>query len=154
MKSSIGLVGYAGLVLLSGWLGFHLLSHGGSVEAEVRAGGSNVPERKPFVNSLGMRMLPVPAGSFEMGSDDLEWCWCQNCECEQPIHTVNIGYDFYIGKYEITQAQWHAVMSSDPPDLAFPGKPENPVERVSWNDIRNAGGFLEKKLALWERRLL
>jgi len=32
----------------------------------------------------------------------------------QPVHTVNIGYEFYIGKYEITQAQWQAVMGTNP----------------------------------------
>lgn len=51
-----------------------------------------------------LEMALIPKGSFQMGSnDDSSWSWCY--PCEQPVHTVNIGYDFYMGKYEVTQAQ-------------------------------------------------
>jgi formylglycine-generating enzyme required for sulfatase activity len=45
---------------------------------------------------------------------------------------------FYIGKYEVTQAQWEAVMGSNPSDFKNPG---SPVENVSWN---NAKVFISK----------
>jgi len=60
-----------------------------------------------------LEMVRIPAGSFEMGSnDDSSWSWC--FPCEQPVHTVSINYNFYMGKYEVTQAQWEAVMGSNP----------------------------------------
>ena len=48
------------------------------------------------------------------------------------------GKDFKMGKYEVTQAQWEAVMGENPSD--FKG-PNNPVENVSWEDCKK---FLEK----------
>jgi formylglycine-generating enzyme required for sulfatase activity len=56
-----------------------------------------------------LEMVLIPAGSFLMGSSD-EWSGLM----EQPVHEVTIGYSFYIGRYEITQAQWLAVMGNWP----------------------------------------
>ena len=56
---------------------------------------------------------------------------------EQPVHTVIVP-DFYIGRYEVTQNQWQAVMGSNPSD--FKGD-NRPVEQVSWNDVQL---FLDK----------
>ena len=68
----------------------------------------------------------------EQGSD---------CESdEKPAHQVTLS-DFYIGKYEVTQRQWRTIMGSDPPELAFKGCDDCPVERVSWDDIQE---FLKK----------
>jgi len=58
---------------------------------------------------------------------------------EGPQHWVTLTKDFYIGKYEVTQAQWKAVMDSNP--SKFSGKPNNPVEQVSWNDCQT---FIQK----------
>jgi formylglycine-generating enzyme required for sulfatase activity len=58
---------------------------------------------------------------------------------ERPPHTVTFANDFYVGKYEVTQAQWRAVMGADPDPLDFSecGIDSNcPVERVSWDNIR------------------
>lgn len=77
-------------------------------------------------------MVFVPGGTFKMGSND--------DKSEQPIHDVTLS-DFYIGKYPVTQAQWRAVMGSDPPELKFKGCDQCPVEGVSWNDIQD---FLKK----------
>jgi formylglycine-generating enzyme required for sulfatase activity len=61
-----------------------------------------------------------------MGSDDPGW----SRPDELPVHEVNIGYDFYIGKYEVTQAQWKAVMQTSPSHF----KGDNlPVEMVNWD---------------------
>jgi formylglycine-generating enzyme required for sulfatase activity len=60
----------------------------------------------------------------EQGRDSLEWA----------PHQVTITRDFYIGKYEITQAQWQAVMNTNP--SRNPGKPDHPVENVTWNDCQ------------------
>ena len=85
-------------------------------------------EAKPLV------LVRIPAGSFYMGSnDDSSWSWCY--PCEQPVHHVNIAYDFYLAKHEITQGQWLAVMGSEPASGYGDGN-DYPVYFVSWNDCQ------------------
>lgn len=57
-----------------------------------------------------------------------------------PVHEVTVK-DFYFSKYPVTQALWRAVMGDDPPELAFKGSGNRPVERVSWDD---AQAFIQK----------
>jgi sulfatase modifying factor 1 len=78
-------------------------------------------------------MVFVKGGSFQMGSTEGD-------SDEKPVHTVTVS-DFYIGRYEVTQAQWRSVMGSDPPELNNSGCDQCPVERVSWDDIQE---FLQK----------
>jgi len=56
------------------------------------------------------------------------------------VHTVTLS-NFYIGKYEVTQAQWRKVMGADPPALYNKGCDQCPVEGVSWDDVQT---FLKK----------
>jgi formylglycine-generating enzyme required for sulfatase activity len=81
-------------------------------------------------NSIEMEFVLIPAGSFTMGAD-------KNFEAasndETPQHLVSISKPFYLGKYEVTQAQWAAVMENNP--STFKGR-SNPVEEVSWDDIQ------------------
>ncbi|WP_460019908.1 SUMF1/EgtB/PvdO family nonheme iron enzyme [Magnetospira thiophila] len=79
----------------------------------------------------GPEMVVIPSGSFQMGSNDGD-------DNEKPVHRVNIGYQFAVGKYEVTQAEWQAVMGSNP--SYFKGS-NQPVERVSWEDAQT---FIEK----------
>jgi len=58
---------------------------------------------------------------------------------ERPEHGVTIENGFWMGKYEVTQAQWSAVMGTTP--SYFLGNPNNPVERVSWDDCQS---FMQK----------
>jgi formylglycine-generating enzyme required for sulfatase activity len=76
-------------------------------------------------------MILVPAGSFEMGSPAAE----AGRESQEAQHRVEITQPFYIGATEVTQAQWRAVMRSNPSWFAGCG-PDCPVERVSWNDVQ------------------
>jgi formylglycine-generating enzyme required for sulfatase activity len=62
---------------------------------------------------------------------------------EQPQHLVTIAQDYYLGKFEVTQAQWQAVMGSNPA-TGYGVGPDYPVYYVSWSDIAAAGGFIEK----------
>ena len=81
-------------------------------------------------------MVVIPAGSFEMGSnngDSDEW----------PIHTVRIGRPFALGKTEVTQTQWRAVMGSNPSH--FGGCDDCPVETVRWNDAQEFVRRLSQK---------
>ncbi len=96
-----------------------------------------------FTNSLGMTFNLIPAGTFMMGSPEDElgaWSW------EWPQHQVTLTNDFYIMTTEVTQAQWRAVMGSDPPELYFKNCGDDcPVERVSWNDIQDFIAALNAK---------
>jgi formylglycine-generating enzyme required for sulfatase activity len=76
-----------------------------------------------WTNSLGMFFRRIPAGTFQMGSD--------GHNDEKPVHQVHISKPFYLGKYPVTQAEWQAVMGSNP--SYFEGA-ERPVERVSWEE--------------------
>jgi formylglycine-generating enzyme required for sulfatase activity len=59
-----------------------------------------------------------------MGSNDYDW--------ERPVHRINISKPFYMGKYQVTQAQWKRVMGEYNP-RNFKGDPDRPVEGVSWD---------------------
>ena len=73
-------------------------------------------------------MVVIPSGSFRMG--DLSGGGYKD---EKPVRTVSIGDSFAVGKYEVTQAEYQAVMSTNP--SGFKGT-RNPVEKVSWNDAK------------------
>jgi len=94
-----------------------------------------------ITNSFGMKLKLIPAGEFMMGSgkspqelvrllgmreDATKWF-----TDEQPQHRVRITKPFYLGVYEVTQAEYEKVMGEDPSN--FKG-PSHPVEPVSWND--------------------
>jgi formylglycine-generating enzyme required for sulfatase activity len=57
---------------------------------------------------------------------------------EKPLHSVTISKGFYMGKFEVTQKEWVAIMGSNP--SYFEGD-NRPVERVSWNDVQE---FIKK----------
>ncbi|MDR3175498.1 MAG: formylglycine-generating enzyme family protein [Desulfovibrio sp.] len=84
---------------------------------------------KTCTNSIGMEFILIPAGSFTMGAKDFEKVPIG----ETPQHRVSISKPFYLGKYEVTQAQWTAVMGNNPSE--YKGW-SNPVEQVSWDDIQ------------------
>lgn len=85
------------------------------------------PLPRTLVNSIGMQFALIPAGEFQMGSNDGD-------EEEKPVHTVRISKPFYLGAYEVTQGQWRAIMGTNP--SRFTGDPDLPVESVSWEDIQ------------------
>ena len=81
-------------------------------------------------NPDGIEMVYVEGGTFTMGCTSEQGDDCE--DDEKPAHLVIVS-DFYIGKYEVTQAQWKAIMGSNP--SAFKGD-NLPVEQVSWNDVQ------------------
>lgn len=91
-----------------------------------------------------LRLVRIPAGAFLMGSTDTERGHESH---EGPLHQVTIAYDFYMGETEITQAQWQAIMGSNPASDHGVGN-DYPVYNVSWNDITQANGFLANLNAL------
>ena len=112
-------------------------------------GEGRVRVRKPTANSdslttnpFGIEMASLPGGSFQMG------CGPKDGECEKdekPRHAVTVK-PFAIGKTEVTQGQWQAVMGSAPPELYFKDcGADCPVERVSWNDVQEFIQTLNQK---------
>jgi formylglycine-generating enzyme required for sulfatase activity/serine/threonine protein kinase len=88
----------------------------------------NISSGKIVTNSIGMKLVFIPAGGFVMGSPSSE---SQRDNDEGPQHKVTISKSFYMGIYEVTQEQYQAVMGNN--RSYFKG--ENlPAERVSWND--------------------
>ncbi|HQO09812.1 MAG TPA: formylglycine-generating enzyme family protein [Clostridiales bacterium] len=84
------------------------------------------PQPGNYITPSGIEMVLVEGGTFEMGSNERE----NGLVNEKPVHSVTIS-DFYIGKTEVTQAQWKAVMGTNP--SYFKGD-DLPVEQVSWYD--------------------
>ena len=80
-----------------------------------------------WINDLEMTFVLIPAGSFDMGSESGE-------DDERPVRAVTISEPFYLSRFEVTQAQWFAVMESDP--SRFTDDPNRPVESVSWEDAQ------------------
>ncbi|MCY2993227.1 MAG: bifunctional serine/threonine-protein kinase/formylglycine-generating enzyme family protein [Planctomycetota bacterium] len=81
-----------------------------------------------IINSLGMKLVRIPSGEFLMGSSDSD---AEADSAEKPQHWVQITKPFYLGVYEVTQAQYEQVVGSNPSQ--FKGE-SLPVEMVSWDD--------------------
>ena len=86
-----------------------------------------------------IEMVRIPAGSFQMGSNDPGW---SNSD-ELPVHPVTIGYDFWMSKTEVTQGQWTSLMGTNPSSGYGVGD-AYPVYNVSWNDICVGDSFLSR----------
>jgi formylglycine-generating enzyme required for sulfatase activity len=89
---------------------------------------------KEITNSIGMKLLLIPKGTFMMGSPESE----QGRQKNEEQHEVTISKDYYLGVHEVTQAQYETVMGKNPSHFqgAIVGN-ENadlPVENVSWDD--------------------
>ncbi|MBF0626556.1 MAG: SUMF1/EgtB/PvdO family nonheme iron enzyme, partial [Magnetococcales bacterium] len=105
---------------------------------EARAGTTPPPppSRGGTEPVTGMEFVAVPGGTFEMG------CGAGQSDCaadQKPAHRVSLG-GFELGKHEVTQGQWRAVMGSNPADFGACGD-NCPVEQVSWDDVQ---GFLAR----------
>jgi formylglycine-generating enzyme required for sulfatase activity len=82
-----------------------------------------------FVNSIGMKLKRIPAGSFLMGALPEE---TDASKDERPQHRVRMTRPFYLGVYEVTQHEYKRVMGRNP--SKFQDSDQQPVEKVSWLD--------------------
>jgi len=101
-----------------------------------------------------MEFVRIPAGTFQMGSPASEEGRNDN---EGPVHEVRITKPFYMGKYEVTQAQWKAVMGrtvgqqrdkAGMPWYLKGESPEYPIYNVSWEEAVEFCKRLGKKFRL------
>ena len=85
-------------------------------------------------NGIKLEMIAIPGGTFLMGSPENE---AERLDSESPQHQVTVP-SFFMAKYQLTQAQYQAIMGVNP--SSFRGN-NRPVENVSWDD---AVGFCQK----------
>ncbi len=93
-----------------------------------------------ITNSIGMKLRLIPAGEFVMGSPESEVNRLDN----EYQHRVRITKPFYLGRYEVTQAEYERVMKTNPSWFSSGGDGKEkvhdlgtsrlPVEEVSWDD--------------------
>lgn len=95
-------------------------------EIEAMQTGSRPGETKTITlpGGVTLEMVWCPPGTFTMGSNDGD-------SDERPVHQVTLTKGFWIGKTEVTQAQWKSVMGNNPSDHEGD---DLPVECVSWDD--------------------
>ena len=111
---------------------------------------------KEEVTDLGkdvkLEMILIPAGKFVMGSPESE----KGRSKDETQHEVSLTKPFYMGKYEVTQEQWEAVMVNN---RSFYRGPKLPVTSVSWENCqefikklnaKTSGGYRLPTEAEWE----
>ncbi|MFM7737787.1 MAG: formylglycine-generating enzyme family protein, partial [Planctomycetota bacterium] len=138
------------------------LSSAGTVEAQTP---------KEITNSIGMKLVLIPKGTFQMGSPPSE----DGSQDNERQHEVTLTRDYYLGAFEVTQAQYEKVMGKNPSyfqgkmvEQRIPAKKppqtgrtiedekiipvdssNHPVEQVSWDE---AVEFCKRLSALPEER--
>jgi formylglycine-generating enzyme required for sulfatase activity len=105
-------------------------------------GGPSAPTGATHVvdlnSSVQLQMIRVEPGTFIMGSPTSE---AGRRDTDETEHNVTLTKPFYLGKYEVTQAQYEAVMTGNTNGLSatpsyVAGNPNRPVEVVSWDDVQ------------------
>jgi formylglycine-generating enzyme required for sulfatase activity len=100
-------------------------------------GGANLCEAQPpkeITNSIGIKLVLIPKGTFMMGSPASE----QGRDDDETQHEVTISEDYYLGVFEVTQAQYEKVIGTNPSYFqrakVADQNADLPVESVSWDD--------------------
>lgn len=79
----------------------------------------------------GVEFVWIPAGCYRMGCGD----WTDSCESDEyPAHDVCVD-GFWLGRHELTQAQWQRIMGKNP--ASHNRTPDRPVNQVSWKDVQH-----------------
>ena len=92
------------------------------------------------VHGVAFTMVPVDGGTFMMGATAEQE---KPYDDEKPAHQVTLS-SYYIGRTEVTQELWEAVMGSNP---SYWKDDRLPVEQVSWNDCQEFISKLNIQLA-------
>ena len=116
-------------------------SNGYASSSSVSSGGNEISI--PVKNGITIDMVKVEAGTFMMdATSEMQNPW----DDVKPVHQVTLTNDYYMGKYEVTQALWKTVMGSNPSNF----KGDNlPVEQVSWDDCQE---FIDKLNSMTGRK--
>ena len=125
-----------------------------AAEKPAKGGKTGGPPKELTVDlgdGVKMEFVLIGAGQFMMGSRESAEELAKRMKDgkadlfknERPAHKVTITKPFFLGKYEVTQGQWQAVMAND---LSWFAGPKNPVEEVSWTDCQKYMAKLNEKL--------
>ncbi|MBM4074335.1 MAG: formylglycine-generating enzyme family protein [Planctomycetes bacterium] len=110
-----------------------------------------------ITNSIGLRVILIPSGSFRMGAEENE----EGSRIdERPVHEEKITKPFYLGVYEVTQEEYEKVVGTNPSCFSSTGEGQTkiqgldtkrfPVEQVSWieaNEFCNKLNSLPEEVA-------
>ena len=106
-----------------------------------------------LTNSIGMKFVDIPPGSYKMGSklsaEEIAKKYggeVEHRKNEHPRHDVKISEAFYLQTTEVTQGQWKKVMGDNPSNFKDCGD-DCPVENVSWNEVKD---FIKKLIEMEE----
>jgi formylglycine-generating enzyme required for sulfatase activity len=92
------------------------------------------------VDATPLVLVRIPAGSFWMGSNESSlWSYCY--PCEQPVHLVNIGPDFYLGRNEVTVGQYTAFLRSTGDESNVVWDLDCPLTRVAGDYVLSGNNF-------------
>ncbi len=130
---TLHLLAIAGMLISMAAWGQTTVELGAQVDTELSpAGISQAGEARTFD---GIAFCWIPAGSFTMGSYPSDQPNGDPARIHDEIpHTVTISQGFWMGRYEVTQGEWTAVMGSNPSEIT--GDDRLPVETVNWNDCQ------------------
>ena len=87
---------------------------------------TDVAQSNVVTNTIGLKLVAIEPGRFEMGDAQ------SGVASESPVRQVKVA-PFYIGQYEVTQAEWVAVMGKNPSQFKDPRKP---VDQVTWTEVQ------------------
>jgi formylglycine-generating enzyme required for sulfatase activity len=123
-----------------------------AADGDTTAGASPMPLFKD--PSSGMELVYVKGGCYQMGATYADKAEINDAgdPGEMPVHEVCVD-SFYLGKYEVTQGQWKAVMGNNPASDSTCGKDNCPVDNVSWSDVLDFISKLNSKEAGSKYRL-
>jgi hypothetical protein len=113
-----------------------IIADDGQVTPPPSGGGGGEPLRVTLPGGETMDFIWIEPGTFTMGSPTSE----PNRGSDETQHEVTISQGFYLGQFELTQAQWQSVMETQP----WSGQtytrvdPTHPAVHISWNDIQTA----------------
>jgi formylglycine-generating enzyme required for sulfatase activity len=112
----------------------------------VTATADETKKQEVTITGTGAAMVLLTVGTdggttFSMGCSTDQYSYCPRSS--RPPHDVTLTKDFYIGKYEVTQAEWKAVMGAENNPSEFKGD-NLPVTNISWDDITSEDGFIAK----------
>lgn len=113
------------LLLFSVFAGLLSCSNGNESKKDKEAKNSHLSVEE--IKKLGEDMVSVKGGCFQMGD-----IFGDGSDLQRPVHEVCLD-DFYIGKYEVTQALWQKIMGENPSHSV---SDRLPVDRVSWSDAQ------------------
>ncbi|MCG6157583.1 formylglycine-generating enzyme family protein [Rubinisphaera margarita] len=91
-----------------------------------------LPDVPTVTNSVGMRFVEIPAGTFTMGALDGDLLAERD---EKPAHPVEITESFWLGQFEVTQAQYEAVTGENPSEFSPGGRGADAVSRYDTDQL-------------------